>query len=450
LRDRVTRYSCLLLIAASLSFAVPQQVTTPSANPAGHWEQVDGLRIVYLHGSPYEMGLQLGTLFREPLRQFVADYLYGHILAERGMSPFALLNFVRLLEPGLPPDLCREMQGIAEGAGVSYTDVLLLNIVPDLLALTRKLPVCELASTLLSASKQRFVMAQSAAASDARTGAALNSSFAAWGSATETGELVLGHNLYAKDADLLAPYVLLTVRQPSHGNAFASLGLMGMVGVQLGMNEEKVVVSLAGAPSIDVASQGQPLPFLLRLVLQHAGDLGEAEGILLEAPRLYGGNAILGDGKVPEAIAIELSAHRQAIDEADPSSTMLARTDSFLSPGLRWTQPHVPGDAEATGSEVRLSRLLTMLQMNSGWISQEKSLAFLKDDQDTQLGGRQGLDWSPRLTDTLHSALLLPGQFALWVMQRQDSALESNSTYPPVQYVELDLSLSLSAPSDRQ
>jgi hypothetical protein len=404
-----------------------------------------------VHGSAYEMGLQQGTLFRDPLRQLVRDYVYGHLIAESRTSPFALLSFVRLLEPGLLPDLSREMWGIADGAGLSYQDILLLNIVPDLFALTRQLPYCELASTLLSASKQYLAMAQPTMTDDPFAGATLNSSFAAWGSATENGELILGHNLYAEDADLLARYLVLAVRQPTVGNALASLGLMGRVGVQLGMNEEKVVVSLACAPSIDVALRGQPLPFLLRQALQHAGDLDEAESILLGVPRLYGGNAILGDGKVPEAKVIELSAHRQAVIEQYQGSMVLARTNGFVRPDLRWTQSPVSGGEDATGSETRLSRLLTLLHMNSGWVSQGKGLAFLKDDQDIQQSVRQGLDDSPGLAHTLHSALLLPGQFTFWVMQGhgQAAVTEGHSRSTTGQYVELDLTPSLSAPIDR-
>jgi hypothetical protein len=446
LRHRVIRFACVLLAATALSVPIPHLLPVPRPNPAGRCEQVAGVRVVYLHGDAYEMGLQHGSLFRDQVRQLVRDYLYGHIVASSGCSHVGLLHYVRLLEPRLPRDLCRELQGIADGAGLSYQDVLLLNVLPDLIALTHQLPAWELSSSLSSTTGEHFVMAQSAEGADLGAAVALGSHFAAWGSATEDGDLIAGHNLYSLDAGLLQPHHLLIIRQPSHGSSFVSLGLAGMVGVWLGMNEDSLVVSLAGAPSVDVARQGQPMAFLLRQVLQNAGDLDEAESILLRGARLCGGSVILADGKAPEAMLIELSAHRQAIFEATPDSALLARTSNFLSPDLQVTQRDVFAGPEAECSEVRYARLLAMLQMNSAWISQEKGLAFLKDDQDTQAEGGHGLGNPRRSLRTLHSVLLYPGQLTLWVMQGQDghSLPQSNGTDPPPGYVELDLTLSLS------
>lgn len=449
MRHRVIHFACVLLAATALSAPIPRLSPVPAPNPAGRWEQVDGVRVVYLHGDAYEMGLQHGSLLRDQVRQLVTDYLYGHVVASRGCSHASLLHYVRLLEARLPRDLCREMQGIADGAGLSYQDVLLLNVLPDLIALSNQLPAWQL-SPALSATSEHFVMAQSAQGAHGGAAAALSSHFAAWGSATETGDLIAGHNLYSLDAGLLQPYVLLAIHQPSHGSGFASLGLAGMVGVWLGMNEDSIVVSLAGAPSVDVAGQGQPIPFLLRQVLQNAGDLGEAESILLGGPRLCGGNVLLADGKAPEAMLIELSAHRQAIFEASPDTALLARTSHFLSPDLQATQRDVFAGPESDRSELRYARLLAMLQMNSGWISLEKGLAFLRDDQDYQAGGEYGLD-IPQSPRTLHSVLLYPGQLTLWVMQGQDrhSLPQTNSSDPPPRYVELDLTLRLSAATGR-
>lgn len=71
------------------------------------------------------MGLQQGTLLRDSLRELVRDYLYGHIIADCGASHFGLLNQARLLDKEVPDDLRREMQGIAEGANLSYQNALL-------------------------------------------------------------------------------------------------------------------------------------------------------------------------------------------------------------------------------------------------------------------------------------------------------------------------------------
>lgn len=144
MRDRIIRYAFVLAVALTISGFPPQPLVVQAPNPSGYCGQVSGIRLVCLQGDPYEMGLQQGTLLREPLRALVREYLYERIVLERGTVHAWLLTYTRFLEREVPGDLRREMQGIAEGAGLSYQDVLLLNTVPDLLALTYGSPSWEL------------------------------------------------------------------------------------------------------------------------------------------------------------------------------------------------------------------------------------------------------------------------------------------------------------------
>ena len=120
LRARVIRCVFLLRIVLAILAPVPRLRPVQAPNPAGNLEQVDGVSIIHLQGDPHEMGLQQGTLLRDSLREPVRDYLYGHIIADCGASHFGLLNQARLLEKAVPDDLRREMQGVAEGANLSY------------------------------------------------------------------------------------------------------------------------------------------------------------------------------------------------------------------------------------------------------------------------------------------------------------------------------------------
>jgi len=414
LRDRVIRYAFVLLVALGISGPCPRPLAVQAPNPTGHYEQVSGIRLVCLQGDPYEMGLQQGTLFREPLRELVRDYLYQRIVFERGVSHSWLLAYARLSERDVPSDLQREMQGIADGAGLSYQDVLLLNTVPDLLALTYGLPAWDLSPTLFSTAKQSATILQSTASRHPSGGTLSCATFAVWGSATTGGGLLVGHNLDSAEADLLGHYLLVVVRQPSQGNAFVSVGLMGMVGVWTGMNEGKLTVTLSSSPSVDVASSGQPLPFVLRRVLEHAGDLSEALHVLLAADRLCGGNVVLGDGKAPEAIAVELSAHRHAVFEADAESEPLARTNHFLDPDLELAQRDVLSGQERAASQARLNRLQALLEFNRGWMGADKGLALLRDEHDARFN--DAMVYGPY---TLQSVLFHPERLTLWVAQGQ-------------------------------
>ena len=377
-----------------------------TANPAGCLEQVSGARVLHLRGGPYEMGLQQGTLLREQLHELVANYLYGDIILESPSLHLWLLTYARRLEQEMPSDLRSEMQGIADGAGLSYRDVVLLNTIPDLLALTSGLPSWEALptfspSTLQSAAVSQYIPSCAA--------------FAVWGQATSAGELLVGHRLaYAEDSSL-GRYLLVVVRQPTQGNSFVSLGLMGMVGVWAGMNEEKISAVLCSSPSVDLAPSGQLLPFVIRRVLERAGDLTEAVNTLIAANRLCGGNVILGDGKAPKATVVELSAHRQVIFE-DTDEGLLARTDHFLDPELELMQQGVLLAQERFDSEMRLAKLQKLLKLNSAWIGVEKGLAFLGSEYG-QSSADIGTDTVMPGARILQCVLFYPDKLALWVAQ---------------------------------
>ena len=405
MRHRIVRYAFLVVLAVAP--ACPRPRASPIEGPiaGGHLWQESGMRVLYLQGTPYQMGLQQGVMLRDALRQLLSDYLHQRIIVHHGLSHSGLRAWARLLDPDVPPALRRELQGIADGAGLSYQDVLLLNVVPDLLALTRR-PYSWESSSLLHAT--------------ARHSLPSCVEFAAWGRSTEDKDLIVGHNLHSPDSDLLSPHVLVTVRQPDRGNALASVGLAGTVGVWAGISEEKITVALSSSPSVDSAWQGQPLPFLLRQALGRARDLGEAMDVILSAPRLSGGNVILADAKTPKAVAIEASAHRYAIFESTAECDALARTNHFLDPELALSQQGVLPDPERPANRVRLLELRSLV-CSSSQMDVETGLAILRDDRVTGYPGNASYS-DDRSTGVLQSVLFHPSALAMWVARSSAAA----------------------------
>jgi len=383
-------------------------------------EQEDGVLVLRLSGDPYEMGLQQGAIMSDLLRDFVTEYLYGRILLDRELSGFGLQILVRHLERDVPTALRREMHGIADGAGLPYRDIVLLNAVPELLALTRWMYSFEMSPML-------GVKAQDSFASGAE--------FAVWGQATMNGELVAGHSVACLDSDLLSQRLVVIVRQPSQGNAFASVSLLGLVGVWAGMNEEQIVATVVSSPSGDLASRGQMPSLLLRQVLERAGNLAEAMDIVLSGRRLYGGNVILTDGKAPKAIAIETSAHLHTVFEPDRENSVVVRTDHFLDPGLAWIQREFLPDREMLDSEARLAELRALLTPDAGWVGVREELSFLRNDYGPQNAVSTWADTADSV-GTLHRVLFYPGK--LMIRVAQDNAKAAGDSY-----VNLDLASSL-------
>ncbi len=396
----IVRYALILLSTLFILFSLPPTHSIHTLNPTGRVEVIEGLRILHLQGNHYEMGLQQGLLCRDELRQLVRSYLYDHLILEQGVAHFWLLAYALLVERQVPKDLREEMQGIVDATGLSYRDVLLLNTIPDHLALAYQLPSWESFPLRFSPTSQDNTI---------RT-ISPGMSFSAWGKATINGELLLGHNRDSIESNLLSPYLLVVVRQPTSGNAFVSVGIMGMVGVWTGMNEEKIAVALSSAPTADIATNGQPLPFLLRRVLQAAGSLDEAINTILASPRLTGGNVLLGDGKGPRAVALELSPHRYAIFEVEAEHGLLARTDHFLRPELSLLQQERLSAQEEQTSRIRLEQIRHQLEWNHGWLGAEKALAFLEKDKDIISKHAQESDVA-----SLYSTLFCPGRLTFWI-----------------------------------
>jgi hypothetical protein len=378
---------------------------------------VEGIQVLCLRGEPYEMGLQQGHLLADTVGQLVTDYLHQYVVHDLGVPQSVLATYARVIDASVPPQLRQEMRGIADGAGLPYQDVLLLNTVPDFLALTRHLPVLELSPAVLVTAARASGLQQAIAYRTQRGSGLSCASYAVWGDLTLDGSLLAAHRLEAAWEELLNRNLWVTVRQPALGNAFVSLGLAGTVGVWAGMNEEQIIVALSSSPSVDVAASGQPLTFALRQVLERAGDMDQGLQSLLSAARLCGGNVLMGDAKVPQAAAVELSAHRHATFEVAGSAEVVARTNHFVDGGLAVGQAELMSEGERLASVARLSSLYELLELNAGWIGASKALTILKDDPraPSTVAATAGTTDASRAA--AHMVLFDPRRGGMWIVQ---------------------------------
>jgi hypothetical protein len=335
----------------------------------GWVEEQQGFRVLHLSGSPYELGYQHGILLGDLIRARISDGLVGGIVQEGQVSHFLLLRHAHQAEAGVRPEYREEMAGVADGAGVSYSDVLVLNTYDDLIA--RPWPDESIQDLLLSLSPtfmphigppgsldgngREGLGTASGAVPDSRVRAA----FAVFGAATRDGSL-----LQAVEFGPATPRpeeLVMRVYQPEEGDGFVCMGPPGAVGCEVGLNEEQISVTALASPSGDSSLDGVPLPFVLRDVLQNAGDIPGALTILAGEVRTTGHNVLLGDGKRPDAQAVEFSQHLYSVFEAQDD--FVARTNHFLDEGLAETQ-----------------RSLSWWQGDESWGQLEELLQALESD----------------------------------------------------------------------
>ncbi len=357
----------LPLIAVFTGCASPQAPRGPilATVPLGRMAWVDAFPVLYLSGSPYEIGYQHGSMLRPRVRESVANasaFIRREVkipLVGGWMARRKLQQAWRQLAPFVPRDYLEEMEGLSDGAGIPLATLQQIHALPELMATT-----C--------------------------------ASFAAFGKATADGRLIQIRNLDWAIQSGVQRYAAIFVVRPAGKRAFVSLGWLGFAGVITGMNEEGISVAEIGSETVDASMEGVPMPFLLRRVLDTAEDLEKAAEIIRDSPRTGGYNYLFADAKAKRAVALETTRSRFALHaiDAEPSNPFglrvanaIFRSDWALDPSVRELQlasrgnPKTPGLESPWGSsayEVRYRGQGLLLERFHGQVDEEIAMAIAR------------------------------------------------------------------------
>lgn len=322
----------------------------------GYLEDVNGLLVLHVKGSPNEMGYQNGFLLEDSIRT-LTQYIIQEMI-EWGYSYEYLVSCSQAMEPHIPQEYIEEMQGLADGASMNYTDVLLAQTIGNI----------------------KFY----------GTGWIGCSGFVAFGNATVDGHLYHGRSFdssFSLPPD--EPVGLITVYEPENGNVFVNVGYFGVIGVYSGMNKKGITVTDKLSSSSDKTLDGIPTPLMLRKVLQYSTNLTEAINIICQADRTTGFNILLGDGKKLNTCAVEISDNYCKVFWAgDPAEDIephysipnaVRRANHYVDPELAATQ-RSPYDPRVgwNWSWNRYEKLSELIEDNYGNITAEMSIEFLK------------------------------------------------------------------------
>ncbi|KAL5004559.1 hypothetical protein ScPMuIL_018015 [Solemya velum] len=91
------------------------------------------LQHVHVVGNNYQVGFQIGRLFKPEIQNLIKGYDYYHSLETFYNTTEGRVAFERFLEQVKEhyPMYKRELEGLAAGAGVSFAQVFILNIEPE-------------------------------------------------------------------------------------------------------------------------------------------------------------------------------------------------------------------------------------------------------------------------------------------------------------------------------
>lgn len=281
----------------------------------GRLEQQDGTQVLFLKGTPEEMGRQHGVLMRRQVRDLVDKVLFGVGVGssfEKGRWFFGEIEDCQArIVPFVDPRQIREMDALAAAAGLEAQEVRLANFFPELFH-------C--------------------------------SGFAVYGQATVDGRLYHGRVLDYLRGVGLEPNATVIVNQPDQGHAWVNIGYAGFVGSVTAMNEKHLSIGEMGGRG-EGNWDGKPMAQLVREVMEQAATLDEAIAIMRRGPRTCEYYYVIADGNTRQAVGIA----------ATPT------TFEVIRPGEAHPRlPHAIADAVLLSAGDRYEELARRVQANHG------------------------------------------------------------------------------------
>lgn len=235
---------------------------------SGRLETIDGTRVLFLKGTPEEMGRQHGTLMKRKVRHLVDQMLYGVGVGssfDKGVWFFGEIESAqKRVAPFTDARYFREMDALADAGGLPREEVRLANFFPELFH-------C--------------------------------SGFAVFGKATVGGKMYHGRILDYLRGMGLEQNATVIVFQPDQGNAWVNVGYAGFVGSVTAMNEKHISIGEMGGRG-EGNWDGKPMAQLVREVMEKANTLEEAVAIMRKGPRTCEYYYVISDAKSKRAVGI--------------------------------------------------------------------------------------------------------------------------------------------------
>lgn len=234
----------------------------------GRLERWDGTRVLFLKGTPEEMGRQQGELLGPEIREMMDRIIYGVGVGSsfpKGRWFFGEIEAAhKRLSPFISDRTYRELDAMADAAGVHRQEARLGNFFPELFH-------C--------------------------------SGFSITGDATVGGRMYHGRILdYLKGVGLEQNAVVAVV-QPDVGHAWVNVGYAGFIGTVTAMNEKQISIGEMGGRG-EGDWDGKPMAQLMREVMEGAATLDEAVAIMRKGPRTCAYYYVISDGKTKQAVGI--------------------------------------------------------------------------------------------------------------------------------------------------
>ncbi len=323
----------------------------------------EGLLVVRLKGTPFEMGYASGTLLTKEMHTLENEFLTmirGYVPEQWKID--VLHKYVifhnRHLSDFVPLEYREQIHGVIRGCpdlhpelGDYYNRMLNYHAAHDVSYLMIDNPLVSRAGC---------------------------TSFGAWGGATEGGHLITGRNFDWEAAEVFSRDRVVILSEPDGGIPFVSLAWASMAGVVSGMNRAGVSVTINGAPSSLPSGTATPVAMVARDVLQKAHNLHEALAIIRAAKVFVSTLWLVGSRADGKFIVVEKTPERTNVRE--PEGDTIVSANHFQTSGLKDDARNMNYLAEAT-STPRSTRLTELLTATRGKLDAARAAEILRDEK---------------------------------------------------------------------
>lgn len=201
-------------------------------------------------------------------------------------------------------------------------------------------------------------------------------SFAAWDSKTEDGELLIGRNFDFYAGDEFGEQKIAAFVNPDTGNKFMMYTWGGMIGAVSGMNEKGISVTInAGKSKMPIMAK-TPISLVAREILQYASSTTEAIQIARKREVFVSESIMVGSGDEKKAILIEVSPSDFGVFEVENSNQLICSNHFQSEPYLEDIRNLKT--IEESHSKYRYDRMQQLIS-NTEKLDPQKAVATLRN-----------------------------------------------------------------------
>ena len=201
-------------------------------------------------------------------------------------------------------------------------------------------------------------------------------SFAAWDSKTEDGQLLLGRNFDFYAGDEFGEQKIAAFINPDSGNKFMMYTWGGFIGAVSGMNEKGISVTINAGKSKMPLMAKTPISLVSREILQYASSISEAIEIARKREVFVSESIMVGSGDERKAVLIEVSPGDLGVYEVENSDQLIC-SNHFQS------EPYLDDDRnlktiKESHSKYRYDRMQELVSETEK-INPEKAVSLLRN-----------------------------------------------------------------------